>query len=124
MRAPVAARLRAQLAALLLCATLASPAAAAMREVYFEPIGSERGLVQGSVGAIAQDSLGFVWIGTQGGLHRYDGERYRVFRHDPNDPGSLPDSFVTELAAGDGPVLWVGTFSQYVARMDLRTGAI
>ncbi len=124
VRAPAATRLRARLAMLLLCGTLASPAPAAMREVYFEPVGSERGLVQGSIGAIAQDSLGFVWIGTQGGLHRYDGERYRVFRHDPNDPGSLPDSFVTEIAASDGPVLWVGTFSQYVARMDLRTGAV
>ncbi|HEY4582726.1 MAG TPA: two-component regulator propeller domain-containing protein, partial [Lysobacter sp.] len=121
-RARAAARLRAHVAALLLCATLGAPAAT--REIYFEPLGSERGLVQGSVGAITQDALGFVWVGTQGGLHRYDGQRYRVYRHDPNDPASLPDSFVTELAAGDGPALWVGTFSRYVARMDLRTGAI
>ena len=41
---------------------------------------------------------GFVWVGTQGGLHRYDGQRYHLFRHDPRDPGSLPDSYVSALA--------------------------
>ncbi len=98
--------------------------AAATREFYFDPVGSDRGLTQNSVATIVQDPLGFVWVGTQGGLHRYDGERYRVFRHDPQDPGSLPDSFVTALALDDTSALWVGTFSQYVARLDLRTGAI
>ena len=41
---------------------------------------------------------GFVWVGTQGGLHRYDGQRYHLFRHDPRDPATLPDSYVTALA--------------------------
>ncbi|GAB6196202.1 EAL domain-containing protein [Lysobacter xanthus] len=111
---------------LVLAALLATsaPARSATREFYFESVGSERGLTQSSVGAIVQDRLGFVWVGTQGGLHRYDGERYRVFRHDPQDPSSLPDSFVTALALGDDTSLWVGTYSQYVARLDLRTGAI
>ncbi|GAB1597086.1 EAL domain-containing protein [Lysobacter claricitrinus] len=127
MRAAVTDRLRAVLAPLLLAALLGVPplpAAAATRDFYFEQIGTERGLTQSSVGAIVQDRLGFVWVGTQGGLHRYDGERYRVYRHDPRDPASLPDSFVTALALDESPALWVGTFSQYVARLDLRTGAI
>ncbi|MGY3263933.1 EAL domain-containing protein [Lysobacter sp. HA35] len=127
MRTPVTVRLRAFLAPLLIAALLGvpqGPATAATREFYFEPIGSDRGLTQNSVGAIAQDPLGFVWVGTQGGLHRYDGERYRVYRHDPRDPRSLPDSFVTALAVDESPALWVGTFSQYVARLDLRTGEI
>jgi diguanylate cyclase (GGDEF)-like protein/PAS domain S-box-containing protein len=110
--------------AALLAASAVAPAGAATREFYFEPVGSDRGLTQSSVSAITQDSLGFVWVGTQGGLHRYDGERYRVYRHDPEDPTSLPDSFVTALAVDDARALWVGTYSQYVARLDLRTGAI
>ncbi|WP_202908967.1 ligand-binding sensor domain-containing protein, partial [Cognatilysobacter segetis] len=123
MRAPSLFRLRIVLAALLAVASVA-PAAAATREYYFQPVGSDRGLTQSSVGAIAQDGLGFVWVGTQGGLHRYDGERYRAFRHDPEAPASLPDSFVTALAVDGARALWVGTYSQYVARLDLRTGAI
>ncbi|WP_328592727.1 ligand-binding sensor domain-containing protein, partial [Cognatilysobacter lacus] len=124
MRATLTACLRIVLVPLLALAALAVPARAATRDFYFERIGSERGLTQSSVGAIAQDSLGFIWVGTQGGLHRYDGERYRVYRHDPEDAASLPDSFVTALAADERPVLWIGTYSQYVAQLDLRTGRI
>src|SRR5579859_3576400 len=40
--------------------------------------------------AIVQDKAGFVWIGTQDGLARWDGYRVRLFRHDSKDPGSLP----------------------------------
>lgn len=124
MRVPV---LRSVAKALVLLAlfALAQAAGAVTREFHFQRLASERGLTQGSVNAIAQDAQGFVWIGTQGGLHRYDGERYRLYRHDPADPSSLPDSFVTALApAADGQSLWIGTYSQYVARLDLRTGSI
>jgi diguanylate cyclase (GGDEF)-like protein/PAS domain S-box-containing protein len=109
---------------ILLCIAFHGAAGATTREFYFERLGSERGLAQGSVGAIVQDPQGFVWVGTQGGLHRYDGQRYRIFRHEPRDPGSLPDSVITALGVGADPTLWVGTYSQYLAALDLRTGAI
>lgn len=126
VHAPSASRAVRALALLMLLALLwPAWALASTRDFYFERLGSERGLTQGSVSAMVQDRQGFVWVGTQGGLHRYDGERYRIFRHDPADPASLPDSFVTALAPGaDGHSIWVGTYSQYVARMDLRTGRI
>src|SRR5687768_5922802 len=76
------------------------------------------------VAGLAQDRKGFVWVGTQGGLHRFDGQRYHLFRHDPRDPGSLPDSYVTALALEGDDALWVGTFSEFVARLDLRDGRI
>src|SRR3546814_8083558 len=60
----------------------------------------------------------------QGGLHRYDGQRYVQFRHDPRDPASLPDSYVTALAPEGDHLLWVGSYSQYVSRLDLATGEI
>ena len=109
---------------LVVCVAACSDAAAATRDYYFRRIGSDRGLAQNSVTALAQDPQGFVWVGTQGGLHRYDGQRYRLFRHDPRDPRSLPDSFVTALAVEGREALWVGTYSEYVARLDLATGAI
>jgi ligand-binding sensor domain-containing protein len=71
-----------------------------------------------------QDADGFAWVGTQGGLHRFDGQQYTVYRQDPRDAGSLPDSFVTALSATPDRAIWVGTYSQYVARMDLATGRI
>ena len=103
---------------------LVVPAAAATRDYYFTTLGSERGLTQNSVTALQQDSQGFVWVGTQGGLHRYDGQRYIAYRHNPADPASLPDSFVTALAVDAERTLWVGTYSQYVSRLDLRSGRV
>ncbi|MEG3191750.1 EAL domain-containing protein [Lysobacter sp. D1-1-M9] len=96
---------------------------AATRDFYFTQLGSDHGLAQNTVTALAQDPQGFVWVGTQGGLHRYDGQRYTLFRHDPRDPTSLPDSYITALAF-DRDALWIGTYSEYVARLDLGSGTI
>ncbi|HJW47650.1 MAG TPA: two-component regulator propeller domain-containing protein, partial [Lysobacter sp.] len=99
-------------------------AAAVTRDFYFERLGSERGLAQNTVNALVQDARGFVWVATQGGLHRYDGQRYTQYRHDPRDPASLPDSYVTALAPEGDQALWVGSYSQYVSRLDLSNGRI
>ena len=77
---------------------LVGDARAETRDYYFERIDASRGLAQNTVTALAQDAQGFVWVGTQGGLHRYDGQRYRLFRHDPRDQTSMPESYVTALA--------------------------
>ena len=105
-------------------AMTASLAWAGPQGFHFSRIGSERGLAQNSITALTQDADGFMWVGTQGGLHRYDGQRYSVLRHDPRNPASLPDSYVTALALKGRGALWVGTYSEYVARLDLGTGTI
>lgn len=46
------------------------------------------GLSQSMAYCILQDSRGFIWIGTQDGLNRYDGKTVKTYRHDPNLPGS------------------------------------
>ena len=122
----VSVRFHVSLAATL-CAlglALAAPqrADATVRDFYFKRLGTEQGLAQNTVTALDEDDQGFVWVGTQGGLHRFDGERFRAWRHDPNDRSSLPDSFVTAIEVEAGRAVWVGTYSQYVVRLDLRTG--
>ncbi|MGQ4584492.1 EAL domain-containing protein [Lysobacter sp. F60174L2] len=112
------------LACLLLAAGWSAPAPAATRDYYFTPVGSARGLNQNTVTAMVQDTQGFVWVGTQGGLHRYDGQRYASFRHDPRDPSTLPDSYITALALEGDSALWVGSYSQFVSRIDLADGGI
>lgn len=109
---------------LALCAIVASPASAATRDYYFSRLGSERGLTQNTVTAIAQDPEGYVWVATQGGLHRYDGQRYLPYRHNPRDAASLPDSNITAMALDGASALWVGTYSEYLSRLDLASGEI
>jgi signal transduction histidine kinase/ligand-binding sensor domain-containing protein len=52
------------------------------------------GLSQGYIYAIHQDRKGFIWIGTHGGLNRYDGYRFRVFQYKPFDNTTLGDNAV------------------------------
>ena len=76
---------------------------------YFRTLGIQQGLSNQMVNATVKDSCGFVWVGTADGLNRYDGMRFRVFRHEPDNPNSLSTSWVNCLyITGDGRML-VGT---------------
>jgi signal transduction histidine kinase/ligand-binding sensor domain-containing protein len=82
----------------------------------------EDGLSQGSVTALLLDRNGFLWIGTHDGLNRFDGNRFQVYKHRPDDDASLADDFIRSLAeAGDG-TLWVGTERGGLSRFDPATG--
>ena len=76
------------------------------------------GLPQVSARAIAQDGAGFLWIGTQDGLARFDGYGFKVYRHDRNDPWSLSDNHVSALAAEDDGSLWIATLAGGLDRYD------
>lgn len=96
--------------------------AAPPRMLRFEHLGVEQGLAQESATAIVQDRQGFVWIGSQAGLARFDGYGSVVYRNRPDDASSLSDNYVTVLhEAADGG-LWVGTRSGGVLRLNTRRG--
>ncbi|NVD73763.1 hypothetical protein HUX88_24985 [Duganella sp. BJB1802] len=61
-------------------------------------IGAQQGLANVTITEVNQDGDGFLWVGTQGGLARWDGYRFRNYQFNPDDPHTLPDNHV--LAAG------------------------
>lgn len=65
------------------------------------------GLPQSVVTGIVQDSIGFIWIGTRGGLARFDGKKYKVFSHIPGDSLSMSGNTIAELYMGSKNRLWV-----------------
>jgi len=71
------------------------------------------GLAQSQVTSMIQDDSGFLWIGTQAGLSRWDGMRFITWTADDG----LPDDVVTTLALGKNNSLWIGTDSGAVARL-------
>lgn len=92
----------------------------ALASAVFQHLGPDQGLPHPIVTALAQDASGFIWIGTQGGLARWDGYRMRVWLARPHDPGALPDSHVQTLLPDRHGRLWVGTNSGGLAWYDAR----
>src|SRR5262249_17500591 len=97
----------------LVCAALvlwsAARPAGAVAPMRFENFGLDAGLSELAVNAIAQDSYGFLWVGTEDGLDRYDGYRFVHFTHDSASPQSVPENFIADLSFDAVGNLWIAT---------------
>ncbi|MCB1877712.1 MAG: diguanylate cyclase [Chromatiales bacterium] len=90
----------------------------ASRNIQFSRVTQWEGLSQGAVNAIVQDGQGYIWLGTQEGLNRYDGYEMVVFEHRNGDPGSLSHDWVWSLLVDKQGELWVGTDGGGLSRFD------
>jgi signal transduction histidine kinase/DNA-binding response OmpR family regulator/ligand-binding sensor domain-containing protein len=68
------------------------------------------------INAFAQDSLGFVWVGTANGLCKSYGKSYDLYFHDKNDPCTLTANNISGLTVGSDGTLWVATTKGVCAR--------
>ncbi|GAB2842514.1 hypothetical protein GCM10027277_07130 [Pseudoduganella ginsengisoli] len=84
----------------------------------FEHLGLEQGLPHPTAMALAQDGDGFIWMGTQRGLARWDGYRMRTFVNNPADSTSLPGDFIQVLHVDQLGRLWIGTTLAGMAMYD------
>jgi len=110
-------------------AAFALPAAAApegrrwaqLTDVTFQHLSQEQGLPNAIATAIAEDGQGFLWVGTLGGLARWDGYRFKVYKGDPQRAGGLPDNYVQSLYGDAKGRIWVGTSAAGLYRHDPAT---
>ena len=86
--------------------------------LIFERLSVEQGLSQSSVNCLLQDRQGFIWIGTEDGLNRYDGVGFTVLRPLRNDPNSLPYHYISALHEDRDGFLWIGTYGGGLTRLD------
>lgn len=81
---------------------LAIPVQRCLAQHYpFQMYGQAEGLTNLSATALAQDATGFLWVGTQNGLFRYDGSRFDAF----DTAQGLPTSEIVSIANAGGTVL-------------------
>ena len=92
------------------------------QDIRFEHFSLEEGLSQSVVNVILQDRTGFLWIGTQDGLNRFDGYGFKIYKPDTSNPNSLSDLWITALTEDKYGNLWVGTRLGGLNRYDPRTG--
>lgn len=87
----------------------------------FKKIGLSKGLSQSSITNIIQDKEGFIWVATDDGLERYDGESFTHYRHNISDAHSIADNFIRKVFIDKSNTLWVGTdngLSRYNKKFD------
>lgn len=81
----------------------------------------ENGLSHNEVTSIVQDNDGFIWIGTRGGLNRYDGYEFKIFNQEPGDSNSLVNPSIESLFVDSKGNIWIGTKSGGVSKYDPDT---
>ncbi len=91
---------------MLSCVLLRGQVVPSLRHEVLRTWTTEQGLPQNFVSAIAQTPDRFLWIGTYGGLARFDGVRFRTFEHEA--PAPLQGR-ITKLAVDRSGALWIGT---------------
>jgi len=106
---------------LLIALLLALDASAATQEnnlgltsLGIETWTSNQGLPQNSIQAILQDGFGYMWLGTQGGLVRFDGVTFTTFSS-ANTPQMTHDDIQDLAQTGDG-TLWIATYGGGLVR--------
>jgi diguanylate cyclase (GGDEF)-like protein len=91
-----------------------------LADTIFKSTTQDSGLPTAVFQTIAQDSDGFVWLGAQGGLIRWDGINFRKYVAGAA-PDSLPDNVVTSLHRDTSGRLWIGTDTSGLSRYDPTT---
>jgi PAS domain S-box-containing protein len=82
---------------------------AQVRDIRFRLLDIDNGLSQNSGNCLIQDNTGFIWIGTEAGLNRYDGYNFTVYTYDRNDPNSISNSYILSICKDRSGLLWIGT---------------
>ena len=79
------------------------------QEYLIHQLRIEAGLSQSTILASLQDSKGYMWFATRGGLNRYDGYKFVVYMNDPKDSTSISDDATNALFEDKDGTLWIGT---------------
>jgi len=87
----------------------------------FEHLTTGNGLFQNVVYSVLQDSRGFLWVGTQDGLNRYDGYNFKVYKHESGNPNSISHNEIETIFMDKDEILWIGTLGGGLNKYDSET---
>ncbi|NJL28795.1 MAG: hypothetical protein HC897_13330 [Thermoanaerobaculia bacterium] len=79
----------------------------------------EDGLSHSTAWDVLQDRRGFLWFATANGLDRWDGNQFKVYQHEPDDPESISSNVLLRLFEDSRGDLWIGTRGRGLNRFDV-----
>lgn len=79
------------------------------RNMHFRHYKIDDGLSSNRINCITQDSIGFMWFGTNNGLNRFDGYNFKVYTSKDGDETALRSRMVTAIIESTDRKLWIGT---------------
>ncbi|WP_418222840.1 ligand-binding sensor domain-containing protein [Clostridium isatidis] len=79
------------------------------KNLNFKRLTSEDGLSQTTVEYMFQDSRGYIWIGTDDGLKRYNGSEFKVYKYREDSPDSITGNYIIGIAEDNDNNIWVAT---------------
>ena len=77
----------------------------------FNNITIQDGLSQSTVETIHQDSRGYIWIGTNDGLDRYNGHEFKHYKHDKYNKNSIANNYIVDIIEDQNGYIWVSTIA-------------
>lgn len=81
------------------------------------------GLSGNSITDIYQDSKGYIWVGTNDGLNRYNGYEFKKFRNNKNIKRSISGNFIRCISEDSDGNIWVGTLNNGLNMWNRKAGA-
>ena len=94
---------------ILSCMNISTSYANIVENFNFKNITIEDGLSQSTVKTIYQDSKGYIWIGTNDGLDRYNGYEFKHYKHDKYDKNSIANNYIVDIIEDKNGYIWVST---------------
>ena len=79
--------------------------------ISFKNITIEHGLSQSTVETIYQDSKGYIWIGTNDGLNKYNGYTFEKYFHNIDNENSLSSNYIVDIVEDNDGFIWVSTIN-------------
>lgn len=102
-----------------LLSTVSYASVGAKRHVRFDHFSTEDGLSSNLIFSMSQDPSGFLWLGTDFGLDRFDGKLFKHFRKDKYPNMQREDLYYVDCLDGDVYVgSYSGTFQKYDRKID------
>lgn len=78
-------------------------------KLAFETINDKKGITHHNITSLFQDRRGFIWMGTEYGLNRYNGVKAVSFFAKPGEENALPSNYINKVTEDQEGFLWIGT---------------